>query len=88
MEPIAQRIGRHARLVRRENVIAGSDCGFGTRVAQPRSIPTWCGRRRPRWPRARASRRGSSGRAGTRRGFRHHTTRQFATATVAHPRGM
>jgi hypothetical protein len=30
MELIAQRIGRHARLVGRENVMAGSDCGFGT----------------------------------------------------------
>ena len=29
-ELIAQRIGRYARLVGRENVIAGSDCGFGT----------------------------------------------------------
>jgi 5-methyltetrahydropteroyltriglutamate--homocysteine methyltransferase len=31
---IAQRIGRYAKLVGRENVIAGSDCGFGTRVGQ------------------------------------------------------
>ena len=29
-ELIAQRIGRYAELVGRENVIAGSDCGFGT----------------------------------------------------------
>jgi len=27
---IAERIGRYARLVGRENVIAGTDCGFGT----------------------------------------------------------
>ena len=33
-ELIAQRIGRYARLVGRENVIAGSDCGFGTWVGQ------------------------------------------------------
>jgi 5-methyltetrahydropteroyltriglutamate--homocysteine methyltransferase len=31
---IAQRIGRYARLVGRENVIAGTDCGFGTWVGQ------------------------------------------------------
>ena len=31
-ELIAERIVRHARLVGRENVIAGSDCGFGTFV--------------------------------------------------------
>jgi 5-methyltetrahydropteroyltriglutamate--homocysteine methyltransferase len=33
-ELIAQRIGRYARLVGRENVIAGSDCGYGTWVGQ------------------------------------------------------
>ena len=33
-ELIAQRIGQYARLVGRENVIAGSDCGFGTWVGQ------------------------------------------------------
>ena len=31
---IAQRIGRYAGLVGRENVIAGSDCGYGTWVGQ------------------------------------------------------
>jgi len=31
---IAERISRYARLVGRENVIAGSDCGFGTWVGQ------------------------------------------------------
>ena len=31
---VAQRIGRYANLVGRENVIAGSDCGFGTWVGQ------------------------------------------------------
>jgi 5-methyltetrahydropteroyltriglutamate--homocysteine methyltransferase len=31
---VAQRIGRYAKLVGRENVIAGSDCGFGTWVGQ------------------------------------------------------
>ena len=33
-ELIAQRLGRYARLVGRENVIAGSDCGYGTWVGQ------------------------------------------------------
>src|SRR5438067_8565810 len=33
-ELIAERIGRYARLVGRENVIAGTDCGFGTWVGQ------------------------------------------------------
>ena len=31
---IAQRIARYAKLVGRNNVIAGSDCGFGTWVGQ------------------------------------------------------
>jgi 5-methyltetrahydropteroyltriglutamate--homocysteine methyltransferase len=31
---IAQRIARYANLVGRENVIAGSDCGYGTWVGQ------------------------------------------------------
>jgi 5-methyltetrahydropteroyltriglutamate--homocysteine methyltransferase len=33
-ELIAQRIGRYAKLVGPENVIAGSDCGYGTWVGQ------------------------------------------------------
>ena len=33
-ELIAQRIGRYAERVGRENVIAGSDCGYGTWVGQ------------------------------------------------------
>ena len=33
-EVIAQRIARYANLVGRENVIAGSDCGYGTWVGQ------------------------------------------------------
>jgi 5-methyltetrahydropteroyltriglutamate--homocysteine methyltransferase len=33
-ELIAQRIGRFAEIVGRENVIAGSDCGYGTWVGQ------------------------------------------------------
>ncbi|HKU85317.1 MAG TPA: cobalamin-independent methionine synthase II family protein [Casimicrobiaceae bacterium] len=33
-ELVAQRIGRYATLVGRENVMAGSDCGYGTWVGQ------------------------------------------------------
>jgi 5-methyltetrahydropteroyltriglutamate--homocysteine methyltransferase len=33
-ELVAQRIGRYAQLVGRENVIAGTDCGYGTWVGQ------------------------------------------------------
>jgi len=33
-ELVAQRIGHYARLIGRENVIVGSDCGFGTWVGQ------------------------------------------------------
>jgi 5-methyltetrahydropteroyltriglutamate--homocysteine methyltransferase len=33
-ELVAQRIGRYARLVGREQVVAGSDCGYGTWVGQ------------------------------------------------------
>jgi 5-methyltetrahydropteroyltriglutamate--homocysteine methyltransferase len=33
-ELISQRIGRYAKLVGRENVVAGSDCGYGTWVGQ------------------------------------------------------
>ena len=33
-ELVAERIGRYANLVGRENVIAGTDCGFGTWVGQ------------------------------------------------------
>src|SRR5262249_25044184 len=36
---VAQRIARYAKLVGRENVIAGSDCGFGTSVGQAAVAP-------------------------------------------------
>ena len=38
-ELVAQRIGRYAKLVGRENVIAGSDCGFSTFVDTARIDP-------------------------------------------------
>ncbi len=39
-EVVAQRITQYARLVGRENVIAGTDCGFGTSAGTPRVHPT------------------------------------------------
>jgi len=36
---VAQRIGRYAKLVGREHVIAGTDCGFGTWVGQAAVVP-------------------------------------------------
>ncbi len=39
-ELIAQRIGRYAERVGRENVIAGSDCGYGTWVGQAAVVPS------------------------------------------------
>ncbi|MFL5265381.1 MAG: cobalamin-independent methionine synthase II family protein [Stellaceae bacterium] len=39
-ELIAQRIGRYARLMGRDNVIAGSDCGYGTWVGQAAVDPS------------------------------------------------
>ncbi len=37
-ELIAERLVRYARLVGRENVIAGTDCGLGTRVGHPKIV--------------------------------------------------
>ena len=34
-ELIAERLVRYAKLVGRENVIAGTDCGLGSRVGHP-----------------------------------------------------
>ena len=36
---VAERIGRYAKLVGRENVIGGTDCGFGTWVGQAAVVP-------------------------------------------------
>jgi 5-methyltetrahydropteroyltriglutamate--homocysteine methyltransferase len=38
-ELIAQRLLQYARLVGRENIIAGTDCGFGTFAGRPRVFP-------------------------------------------------
>ena len=35
-ELVAQRLLRFAKVVGRENVIAGTDCGLGTRVGHPK----------------------------------------------------
>jgi 5-methyltetrahydropteroyltriglutamate--homocysteine methyltransferase len=37
-ELIAERLVRYAGLVGRENVIAGTDCGLGTRVGHPKIV--------------------------------------------------
>jgi len=34
--PVAERLMKYTRLVGRENVIAGTDCGLGPRVGHPR----------------------------------------------------
>ena len=62
-ELVAQRIGRYAELVGRDNVIAGSDCGYGTWVGQAAVDPR-CGVGQARQPgRRRAARlRANSGR--------------------------
>jgi 5-methyltetrahydropteroyltriglutamate--homocysteine methyltransferase len=39
-ELVAQRIVRYAKVVGRENVVAGSDCGFGTLVGMRATAPT------------------------------------------------
>ena len=35
---MAERLVKFARLVGRENVIAGTDCGLGTRVGHPKIV--------------------------------------------------
>ena len=35
-ELVAQRLVRFAKVVGRENIIAGTDCGLGTRVGHPK----------------------------------------------------
>ena len=54
---VAERIGRYAKLVGRENVIAGTDCGFGTWVGQAAVVPDIVWAKLPAWPRARGGRR-------------------------------
>ena len=50
---IAQRIARYANLVGRNDVIAGSDCGFGTWVGQAAVDPDVV------WAKLRALREGA-----------------------------
>ena len=58
---MAQRIGRYARLIGRENVIAGSDCGYGTRVGQAAVDPDVVWASSLRLPKACGSRPGNFG---------------------------
>jgi 5-methyltetrahydropteroyltriglutamate--homocysteine methyltransferase len=60
-ELVADRIGRFARAVGRENVIAGADCGFATFAGSTEIHPSVCGRSSRRSSKARVSRPGSSG---------------------------
>ncbi len=60
-ELIAQRIGRYAKLVGRENVIAGSDCGFGTWVGQAAVDPDVVWAKLAAMAEGARSRRSSSG---------------------------
>ena len=53
---VADRILRFARIVGRENVIAGTDCGFAqAQFIRARPPPRLCGRNLRRWSKARAS---------------------------------
>jgi hypothetical protein len=54
---VAERLVRYANLVGRENVLAGTDCGLGTRVGHP----SVCWPSSQRWPKARAAQPRSSG---------------------------
>jgi 5-methyltetrahydropteroyltriglutamate--homocysteine methyltransferase len=54
-ELVAERIVRLARLLGRENVIAGTDCGFAQGPFHRRVHPSSCGPSSRHWSRARAS---------------------------------
>jgi hypothetical protein len=61
-ELIAERIMRFAKLVGRENVIAGADCGFSSQALYRTEVHTrWCGRSSRRCGRVPISRPSSSG---------------------------
>jgi xanthine dehydrogenase molybdopterin-binding subunit B len=48
-EPVALEILRFARLLGRESIIAGTDCGLCTYASAPAWTPRWTGRRSRRW---------------------------------------
>jgi 5-methyltetrahydropteroyltriglutamate--homocysteine methyltransferase len=60
-ELVAERIGRYARLVGRENVLAGTDCGLRRGRSTGGSIRRSCGQNSTRWHKARALPAGSCG---------------------------
>ena len=62
-ELVAQRIVRLAKLVGRENVMGGTDCGFAQSPFAQRYTPPSCGASSGRSPRARASQRRNCGAA-------------------------
>jgi 5-methyltetrahydropteroyltriglutamate--homocysteine methyltransferase len=70
-ELIAQRIERYAKLVGRENVIAGSDCGYGPGSDRRRSTRTWFSPSSRPWRMARPSPPTNSGNRKTGNGIRN-----------------
>ncbi|HUA56688.1 MAG TPA: cobalamin-independent methionine synthase II family protein [Candidatus Sulfotelmatobacter sp.] len=60
-ELIAERIVRFARLVGRENVVAGADCGFSSQATYATEVRPWCGPSSRRCATARGSPPGSCG---------------------------
>jgi 5-methyltetrahydropteroyltriglutamate--homocysteine methyltransferase len=71
---IAERLLRFAKLVGRENVMAGADCGFSSQALyRTESIPPSCGRNSRPCARAPISPRSSSGRSA---GVRHRGRRR------------
>ena len=61
-ELIAERIMRFAKLVGRENVMAGADCGSPRRRSTaPRCMTPWCGRSSRRCARAPTSQQEAAG---------------------------
>ena len=60
-ELVAERLVRFARLVGRENMIAGTDCGFAQGPFHRRVHPTIMWAKQRRSPKARVSLRRSSG---------------------------
>ena len=63
---VAERLVRYAKLVGRENVLAGTHCGLGTRVATRRSA----GANSRQWPKVRGGRQRLYGAAFSRSRFR------------------
>ena len=79
---VAERLVRYAKLVGRENVLAGTDCGIGTRVGHARSA----GPSSRRWPKARAAPPKSCGREGPLPPLRASRRRRRPPRSARRPR--